>query len=71
MFGKLPCLDEKYPPQVIFLGQRDEWMKKAGKYKYIYEMDTNIAYDWFVQLEAKLTRQLLSPCFQSSSPTMS
>ena len=21
-------------------------MKKAGKYKYIYEMDTEIAYDW-------------------------
>jgi hypothetical protein len=24
----------------------DEWMKKAGKYKYLYEMDTEIAYDW-------------------------
>jgi hypothetical protein len=21
-------------------------MKKAGKYKYLYEMDTEIAYDW-------------------------
>jgi hypothetical protein len=21
-------------------------MKKAGKYKHLYEMDTNIAYDW-------------------------
>ncbi len=46
MFEKLPCLDEKYPPQVTFLGPRDEWMKKAGKYKHLYEMDTNIAYDW-------------------------
>ncbi len=33
---KLPCLDEKYCPQVTFLGPRDEWMKKAGKYKYLY-----------------------------------
>jgi hypothetical protein len=43
---KLPCLDEKYCPKVAFLGPRDEWMKKAGKYKYLYEMDTDIAYDW-------------------------
>ncbi len=43
---KLPCLDEKYRQQVTFLGLRDEWMKKAGKYKYLNEMDTNIAYDW-------------------------
>jgi hypothetical protein len=39
-------LDEKYRPQVAFLGPRDEWMKKAGKYKYFYEMDTDIAYNW-------------------------
>jgi hypothetical protein len=39
-------LDEKYRPQVTFLGPCDEWMKKAGKYKYLYEMDTEIAYDW-------------------------
>ncbi len=43
---KLPCLDEKYCPQVTFLGQQDELMKKAGKYKYLYKMDTNIAYNW-------------------------
>jgi hypothetical protein len=43
---KLPCLHEKHCPQVTFLGPRDEWMKKAGKYKYLYEMDTEIAYDW-------------------------
>ncbi len=43
---KLPCLDEKYCPQVTFLGPWDEWMKKAGKYKYLYKMDTDIAYDW-------------------------
>jgi hypothetical protein len=43
---KLPCLDEKYSPQVTFLGPQDEWMKKAGKYKHLYEMDTEIAYDW-------------------------
>jgi hypothetical protein len=43
---KLPCLDEKYHQQVTFLGKWDEWMKKAGKYKYLYEMDTDIAYDW-------------------------
>jgi hypothetical protein len=40
---KLPCLDEKYPPQVTFLGPWDEWMKKAGKYKYLSEIDTEIA----------------------------
>jgi hypothetical protein len=27
---KLPCIDEKYCPQVTFLGKQDEWMKKAG-----------------------------------------
>ncbi len=43
---KLPCLDEKYRLQVTFLGPWDEWMKKAGKYKYLYEMDKDIAYDW-------------------------
>jgi hypothetical protein len=43
---KLPCVDEKYRPQVTFLGKWDEWMKKAGKYKYLYEMDTEIAYNW-------------------------
>jgi hypothetical protein len=40
---KLPCLDEKFHPQVTFLGLR---MKKAGKYKYLYKMDTDIAYNW-------------------------
>jgi hypothetical protein len=43
---KLPCLDEKYCPPLTFLEPWDEWMKKAGKYKYLYEMDTEIAYDW-------------------------
>ncbi len=46
MFEKLPCLDEKYPPQVTFLRPRDKWMKKAGKYKYLYKMDMIIAYNW-------------------------
>jgi hypothetical protein len=46
MFEKLPYLDEKYCPQVIFLGKRDKWMKKAGKYKYLYRKETDIAYDW-------------------------
>ncbi len=39
---KLPCIDEEYCPQVIFLGPQDEWMKKAGKYKYLNKMDTEI-----------------------------
>jgi hypothetical protein len=43
---KLPCVDEKYRPQVTFLGPQDEWMKKAGKYKYLDKMDTEIAYNW-------------------------
>jgi hypothetical protein len=42
---KLPCLDEKYHPQITFLGPWDEWMIKAGKYKYLYEMDKDIAYN--------------------------
>jgi hypothetical protein len=42
----LLCLDEKYCPQVAFVGPRDEWKKKAGKYKYLYEMDTDIANEW-------------------------
>jgi hypothetical protein len=51
---KIPCLDEKYRPQVKFLGPRVEWMKKAGKYKYLYEMDTKIAYVWLrVWVDAK------------------
>jgi hypothetical protein len=40
MFEKLPHVDETYRPQVTFLGPWDEWMKKAGKYKYLYKMDT-------------------------------
>jgi hypothetical protein len=43
---KLPCIDEKYCPQVTFLGPRDEWMKKAGKYKYLYKMNREAAYNW-------------------------
>ncbi len=43
---KLSCLDKKYRSQVTFLGPQYEWMKKAGKYKHLYEMDTEIAYDW-------------------------
>ncbi len=36
------------------LGLQDEWMKKAGKYKYFYEMDTDIAYNWlWVWVNAK------------------
>jgi hypothetical protein len=31
---KLLCVDEKYRPQVTFLGPWDEWMKKAGINKY-------------------------------------
>ncbi len=57
---KLPGLDEKFFPQVTFLGPRDEWMKKAGKYKYLYEMDTDIAYDWLrIRVDANL------PSFQN------
>jgi hypothetical protein len=43
---KLLCVDEKYCPQVTFLGPRDEWMKKAGKYNYLNKVDTEIAYNW-------------------------
>jgi hypothetical protein len=43
MFEKVTvCVDEKYCPQVTFLGPRDEGMKKAGKYKYLYKMDKPI-----------------------------
>ncbi len=40
---KLPCLDEKNCPQVTLPGPQDEWMKKAGKYEYLYKMATEIA----------------------------
>jgi hypothetical protein len=43
---QLRCLDEKFYPQVTFLGPQDEWMKKAGKYKYLYKMNTVIDYNW-------------------------
>jgi hypothetical protein len=60
MFEKIPCLDENFHPQVTFLGPRDEWMKKAGKYKYLYKMDTDIAYNWLqVWVDANL------PSFQN------
>ncbi len=44
----LPCVDANanHRPQVTFLGPRDEWRKEAGKYKYLYEMDTETAYNW-------------------------
>ncbi len=42
---KLPCIDEKYCPRVTFHGRQDEWRKKAGKYKYLYKIDTEIAYN--------------------------
>ncbi len=39
---------------MTFLGPWDEWMKKAGIYKHLYEMDTKIAYDWlWVWVDAK------------------
>jgi hypothetical protein len=42
----LPCIDLDHWRQVTFLGPRDEWCKVAGKYKYLYEMDTETAYNW-------------------------
>ncbi len=42
----LPYLDADHWPQVTFLGPQDEWRKVAGKYRYLYEMDTETAYDW-------------------------
>ncbi len=42
----LLCIDLDHQPQVTFLGPRDEWYKVAGKYKYLYEMDTETAYNW-------------------------
>ncbi len=41
----LPCVDLDLP-QVTFLGPQDEWRKVAGKYKYLYEMDTETTYNW-------------------------
>ncbi len=46
MFEKLPCVDVNHRPQVTFFGPQDEWQKVAGKYKHLYEMDTDIAYEW-------------------------
>jgi hypothetical protein len=41
----LPCVDADHQPQVTFIGRQDEWQKVAGKYKYLYEMDTETAYN--------------------------
>jgi hypothetical protein len=43
---ELPRVDEKHCPQVTFLVPQDEWIKKAGKYKHLYVMDTETAYNW-------------------------
>ncbi len=42
----LPYVDANHQSQVTFLGPRDEWRKVACKYKYLYEMDTETAYNW-------------------------
>jgi hypothetical protein len=42
----LPCVDINHRPHVTFLGPRYAWRKVAHKYKYLFEMDTKIAYDW-------------------------
>ncbi len=42
----LPYMDATHPSQVTFLGLQDEWRQVAGKYKYLYEMDTETAYNW-------------------------
>jgi hypothetical protein len=53
---KLPCIDEKYCPQVSFLGPQDELLKKAGK-KVSLQIDTEIAYDWLqVWIDANYPR---------------
>jgi hypothetical protein len=66
--NKLPCVDEKYHPQVTFLGPRNEWMKKAGKYKYLYKMDTDIAYDWLqVCVDAMQIIQVSKNCIIDTS----
>ncbi len=43
---RLPCIDVNHLPRVTFLGSQDEWRKVAGKYKHLYKMDTEIAYNW-------------------------
>ncbi len=42
----LPYVNADHQLQVTFLGLQDEWCKVAGKYKFLYEMDTETAYDW-------------------------
>jgi hypothetical protein len=50
----LPCVNSDHWPQVTFLGPKDEWRKVAGRYKYLYEMDAENAYDWLcVWVDAK------------------
>ncbi len=39
-------VDADHWPQVTFLGPRIEWCKVACKYKYLYEMDKENAYNW-------------------------
>jgi hypothetical protein len=42
----LPCVDINHCPHVTFLGPRDAWCNIAHKYKHLFEMDTDLAYDW-------------------------
>jgi hypothetical protein len=46
IFKSATCLDSDHWPLVTFLGPQEEWRKVAGKHKYLYEMDTETAYDW-------------------------
>ncbi len=46
MLEKIAVFGWEISSTVTFLGTQDEWIKKAGIYKHLYEMDTNIAYDW-------------------------
>ncbi len=41
----LPDMDADHRPQVTILEPQDEWRKVAGKYRYLYKMDTETAFD--------------------------
>ena len=42
---ELPCVDPDRIPHVTFLGPKDKWRKQKGKWKHLYQLDCDKAYE--------------------------
>jgi len=42
----LPWCDAKVQPQITFLGPKEQWQKEKFTYRYLYELNAKIAYEW-------------------------